>query len=170
MTHGEPLGSDALSRLGQQMIRQSRTMHAMKAAVFGDITIDVDPGALSVLFHLVKGGACRQGTLAEGSLLDPSTVSRHVAALVRAGLVERRPDPADGRAVVLAATEAGEAAVRGMQEARDRMLRVALQDWSEGDLDSLAALMSRLNDDFDIYRQSLPVQHARAGATASRTP
>jgi DNA-binding MarR family transcriptional regulator len=169
MTHVEPPGSDALNRLGQQMIRQSRTMHAMKAVVFGDAPADVDPGALAVLFHLVKGGVCRQGALAEGSLLDPSTVSRHVAALVRGGLVERRPDPADGRAVVLAATDEGESVVGRMTAARDRMLRVALQDWSEDDLDALAALMSRLNDDFDRYRQSLPGQHARAGATASRT-
>jgi hypothetical protein len=70
--------------------------------------------------------------------------------------------------VVLAATRDGEAVVGGMQATRDRMLRVALQDWSEGDLDSLAALMSRLNDDFETYRQSLPVQPVRAGAPASR--
>jgi DNA-binding MarR family transcriptional regulator len=168
MTHEEPAGSDALTRLGQQMIRQSRTMHAMKAAMFADTTLDVDPGALAVLAHLVRGGVCRQGALAEGSLLDPSTVSRHVAALVRARLVERRPDPADGRAVVLVATGEGEAVVDGLQATRDRMLRIALQDWSEADLDSLAALMSRLNDDFETYRQVLPVQHVRAGAPASR--
>jgi DNA-binding MarR family transcriptional regulator len=163
-----PAGSDALSRLGQQMLRQSRAMHAMKATLYGGLTADVDLGALTVLFHLVRGGTCRQVALAEGSLLDPSTVSRHVAALVRGGLAERRPDLADGRAVVLAATAAGEAVVRGMQEARDRMLQTALQDWSEADLDALAALMSRLNDDFDTYRQSLPAQHLRAGAPASR--
>jgi DNA-binding MarR family transcriptional regulator len=168
MTTEEPAGSDALNRLGQQMIRQSRTMHAMKTEMFAGITAEVDPGALLVLAHLVRGGLCRQGALAEGSLLDPSTVSRHVAALVRAALVERRPDPGDGRAVVLAATRDGEAVVEGMAAARDRMLRIALQDWSEDDLDSLAALMSRLNDDFETYRQSLPAQHARAGAPASR--
>ena len=35
---------------------------------------------------------------------DPSTVSRQVAALVRAGLIERQADPEDGRASVLVPT------------------------------------------------------------------
>jgi DNA-binding MarR family transcriptional regulator len=163
-----PAGSDALNRLGQQMIRQSRTMHAIKAAIFSEIPPDVDWATGTVLAHLVRGGACRQVALAEGSLLDPSTISRHVAALVRGGMVERRPDPEDGRAVMLAATEHGRAVVEAMQRSRDRMLTFALQHWSAEDLDLLAGLMGRLNDDFEKYRQSMPVQHVRAGAPASR--
>ena len=43
---------------------------------------------------------------------DPSTVSRQVASLVKAGLVERQADPDDGRASILVPTELGRAKVR----------------------------------------------------------
>lgn len=43
----------------------------------------------------------RIGDIAERLKLRPNTVSTLVRALVDKGLLERRPDPADGRAVVL---------------------------------------------------------------------
>ena len=50
-------------------------------------------------------GPHRSNALAEAVHSDPSTVSRQIAALVKVGYVERRPDPADGRACLLAATD-----------------------------------------------------------------
>ena len=66
----------------------------MRSRVDGD---DLDPGSL----WLLKTLACaplRVTELAASANLDASTVSRHVAHLDRSGLVERTPDPADGRA------------------------------------------------------------------------
>ena len=51
----------------------------------------------------------RAGALAECMQSDPSTVSRQVAALVKDGLLERRADPADGRASLLVLTEKADA-------------------------------------------------------------
>jgi DNA-binding MarR family transcriptional regulator len=54
-------------------------------------------------------------------LLSQPALSRLVDRLAGRGLVERRPDPADGRSVLLSLTEAGRAAQRqiGRQHARD---------------------------------------------------
>jgi len=48
--------------------------------------------------------------------------------LVRRGLVERHPDPADGRRVVMSLTEAGRRFVRNKRTARSEQLAKALAD------------------------------------------
>ena len=58
------------------------------------------------------GGELSISALAEHILLSPSRVSRLVAQLERSGLVERRPNPDDGRSTRVGITEAG----------RDRLL------------------------------------------------
>lgn len=56
---------------------------------------------------LVERGPSRSQALAEALLLDKSTTTRVVDALVRKGYVERLPDPEDARAVSLRVTTDG---------------------------------------------------------------
>lgn len=58
---------------------------------------------------LVEQGPGRSQTLAEALMLDKSTTTRVVDALVRKGHVERLPDPDDARAVRLQVTPSGRA-------------------------------------------------------------
>src|SRR5687767_2537569 len=72
----------------------------------------VPTGALGVLatinaFGGEPVGGCHLKDLAVRCALDPSTVSRAVAALVRSRLVARTADPRDGRASVLTVTPDG---------------------------------------------------------------
>ncbi len=67
------------------------------------------------------GGPLRLGVLADRIGTSDSASTRAVDALEAAGLAERVPDPQDGRAVLVAATEAGEERVA---EARDRLRRL----------------------------------------------
>ena len=101
-----------------------------------------------LLATLVKRGPLRQSELATCSFLDPSTISRHVAHLVRTQLVERRPDPADGRAVQLVPTVAGLRAYDRLAEQRDKWLAEVLSTWDPADTRLLVDLMRRLNDTF----------------------
>ncbi len=100
-------------------------------------------GAMSLLVALVENGPRRAGTLAESVLMDPSQVSRRVAALVRAGFVERRADFADGRAILLAATPAGTRVCRAMLLERARYLRGVVADWPAADLDAFTRYLDR---------------------------
>ena len=52
------------------------------------------------------------GALAQRSGLDPSTLSRNLRGLERAGLVRRRRNPRDGRGVLAEITESGREVVR----------------------------------------------------------
>src|SRR5436309_648324 len=58
----------------------------------------IDAGAYAVLMAIAQAGPRRLNDLAEEFGLDKSTMSRHVSTLIRLGLVDRDPDPVDGRA------------------------------------------------------------------------
>lgn len=70
---------------------------------------DVSITQCHALEVLVEQGPLRSLALAEALMLDKSTTTRVVDALVRKGYVERRPDPTDARAVMLSTTRAGRA-------------------------------------------------------------
>lgn len=103
-----------------------------------------DTAATVVLDELVERGPRRVGEIAAALGSDPSTVSRKVAALVDAGLVQRRADPADGRAHLLAATEAGQQRWAAGRHHRTMSFAAVLAGWSEDSRRQLAALLGRL--------------------------
>lgn len=66
---------------------------------------------LSALASIVGDGPLRPGDLARAEAVAAPTMTRVIAELEGRGLVERSPDPADGRAWALTATDAGRDAV-----------------------------------------------------------
>ncbi|MET4098784.1 DNA-binding MarR family transcriptional regulator [Agrococcus sp. UYP10] len=69
----------------------------------------LSPARASTLFTLVERGPQRLGELATGERVSQPAMSQIVQALEADGLVERRPDPVDGRASSIAITAAGRA-------------------------------------------------------------
>jgi len=147
--------ADPLAELVHELLRHTRLVHMMKSWMSGTVPPGLDGAAFGVLMALFKCGARRQGEIAEVSLLDPSTVSRYVAQLVRAGLVSRRADPADGRAVQLVLTPAGAALAEQVATRRRAMLGDLIADWSPADAGTLVGLLRRLNDDIEARRDGV---------------
>ena len=137
-------------RLGHQMIRLMRAVERAKAgkAVGPD---GVERAAYVLLARLVLEGPRRSNALAESVHSDPSTVSRQVAGLVRAGLVERRPDPDDGRATLLAATDEGLRVFQANRDRRNREIGALTAHWDEADRVRLVELLDRLTSDFENH-------------------
>jgi hypothetical protein len=69
--------------------------------------------------------------------------------------VERRPDPKDGRAVQLAASDAGGSVAREIGTRRQEAIMSALASWDRHDIATLVTLLARLNDDLDAHRPHL---------------
>ena len=98
-----------------------RVLTAMRAAGY-DIT-----AAQSRLAQRIDDGGSRLTDLADRAQVTKQTASLLVAALEEQGLVERGPDPADGRARLIRFTERGRAA---SQEAM-RVVMGVEQEWAE---------------------------------------
>ena len=107
----------------------------------------VPPGTLGVLGAVAARDGSHVKTLAAECALDPSTVSRAAAALVKAGLVERSADPHDGRASVLQVTDRGREALENVMASHRRQLADALRDWTPEELTALSTMLQRFTDD-----------------------
>lgn len=126
---------DALMRL---MITAGRRFRARTA---GD---SVEPSQASLLYTLQCRGAMRMGDIADSMHLDASTVSRHVHQLGELGLIEREPDPEDGRARIIALSPAGAASLRQTFDERRAFISEALADWDDADRERLRDDLLRL--------------------------
>jgi len=135
----------AVRSLTEQVPRFMRLVHALKTQM--SRTDNRDRAALVLLFPLARLGPLRQGALADLVHADPSTVSRHVAALVEQGLVRRVADESDGRASRLHVTETGHEALEVLRREREAHLAQVTSDWDAGDLTALTTLFGRFLDD-----------------------
>jgi len=80
----------------------------------------------SALTRLDRGGPTTPSELAKLEQISPQSMGATLAALEARGLVGRRPDPRDGRRVVLSVTEAGRAVLLDKRNARAEQLAKAL--------------------------------------------
>ena len=107
----------------------------------------VDKSSLPLLAHLEEHGQARPSDAAAALELDLSTVSRQVRHLEQLGLLDRRPDHADGRACQVSLTEQGRAGLDAVRTTRNDLLDTALADWDDTDRTDLARLLERLLHD-----------------------
>lgn len=96
----------------------------LRAIKIADGETGISPPRLSALSVLVFGGDKSLAALAEAEGVKPPTMSKLVGELEAAGLVEKSPDPKDGRGLVIAATVKGR---KIMLAGRDRRLAVLNQ-------------------------------------------
>jgi DNA-binding MarR family transcriptional regulator len=111
----------------------------------------IDRMALMVLGTLTHCGPSRLTTVAERTGLDPSTVSRQVADLEKAGMLARDTDPEDRRAILLKATAEGQQLLDRLNRGRRRRVERLLTDWSPDDIVTLGRLLGQLNAATEKY-------------------
>jgi DNA-binding MarR family transcriptional regulator len=134
--------------LGSALQALGRSLTALRVSPQAlGIDARVDRAAYLTLSRLDDHGTARMSELAGVLCLDLSTVSRQVRALEDLGLVGRTSDPEDRRACLLQPTESGRALVAGVKESFNRLVDLALADWSERDRQTLTALLGRIATD-----------------------
>jgi DNA-binding MarR family transcriptional regulator len=114
----------------------------------------LDTGSFWLLKTLSASGPLRVTDLAVCANLDASTVSRHVAQLHNAGLIERTPDPIDGRAQRVKLSTAGADRMEAALRARRILLEKSLESWDPRDLDQLDRLLTRFAADVEGLTQT----------------
>lgn len=137
-TIADPATATAVAALIDLMgvLHRRRTLHQQGAP------------AQTLLMHLARCGQMRPADLAACMNLDQSTVSRHLAQLTAAGLVERDADPRDGRASVLRVTGAGRAQAIDLLTERISAVADLLDTWPTSDRIDFARLLSRFTEAF----------------------
>jgi DNA-binding MarR family transcriptional regulator len=100
------------------------------------------------LSRLDREGPATSSALAKQAQISPQSMGATLAALEERGLVERRPDPADGRKVVMSLTAAGRRALdQRRATGTDAMARALADGFTAAELEQLrtaAPLFERL--------------------------
>jgi len=109
----------------------------------------VDPGLTAssypLLVALVDLGPHRAADLVDVFALDKGAVSRAVHQLLELGLIERVPDPQDGRASILSATPKAVERIAATKESRHQELGARLADWEDQAIIELGRGLARFN-------------------------
>jgi DNA-binding MarR family transcriptional regulator len=143
------LDLDTAARLRIAIGRLSRRLRTTAAGSAAGLT----PTRISVLLTVVREGPVRLSALAASESLNPTMLSRVIADLVDAGLLERTSDDGDRRAAWVQATDAGEQLAQRMRRERTDAVNAALEGLSvterrllEKALPALEALGEQLQD------------------------
>ena len=115
-------------------------------AIDGDLT----PSQTAVLTRLWKEGTSSASALAGAERVRPQSMATIVAALEQRGLIERMPDPEDGRRQVISLTKSGRQRAENHRQVREEWLARAIHErYSESErrtiVDALS-LLERLTD------------------------
>jgi DNA-binding MarR family transcriptional regulator len=133
------------SRIGTGLAQLIRLIERA-AAARGE---DLDRASFMLLHTLVCLGPSRVTMLAAAVHSDPSTVSRQAAHLVDLGLLERRADPGDGRASLLAITDAGTALLERARQRRDDRIEAITGSWQPAEREQFANLIDRFTAGYE---------------------
>jgi DNA-binding MarR family transcriptional regulator len=99
-----------------------------------------------VLRRLREQGPARQNVLAADFGLSPHSITDLVDGLERLGLAERRPDPTDRRAKLVAITDAGGAALDVANATRERLFTQVFGALNEADRVTFLRLLEHLDE------------------------
>ncbi|MET8325655.1 MarR family transcriptional regulator [Streptomyces sp. NPDC005181] len=109
----------------------------------------LERSAYIMLSRIRVQGPMSIGQLGDAFGLDASTLNRQTAAAMRAGLVERIPDPDGGMARKFRITAEGERRLDEEREGAIRTLDRIMADWPEEDIAAFADYLKRFNTDIE---------------------
>ncbi len=134
------LDLETATRLRAAIGKLSRRLRPTPAAVAAGLT----PTRASVLQTVVREGPVGLSDLATAESINPTQLSRAVAQLVDAGLVERSADAGDRRAAWVKPTPAGKRLAERIRRERTDALNAALEGLDSADHERIVAALTAL--------------------------
>jgi DNA-binding MarR family transcriptional regulator len=137
---------DLLEGLEQEvavMVRRIRRVIGERARM---VHPDLQPSSYLMLSWLDQHGPQRASAMAEAFCVDKGAISRQVQHLLDLALVDREPDPADGRATLVSISPAAKLRLAAVTDERRVWLDGRLSDWTAEDLMSFVGLLGRYNE------------------------
>ena len=140
---------DLLTGLEQEvgvMVRRIRRIIRERAQA---VHPELQSSSYLMLSWLHQHGPQRASAMVEAFCIDKGAISRQIQHLVDLGLVERAPDPVDGRATLVSPTADAGARMAAVNDERRQWLDERLRDWSDDELADIVALLGRYNAALD---------------------
>lgn len=138
--------TDSASRLRMAIVRTSRRLRQEAAGAVGELT----PTAAAALATVERHGPLTPSELAEIERVKRPTATRTLRVLGEAGLVERAPDPEDGRSALVSITATGRERLRRLRGRKNAYLARRMRDLPAEDLatlDRAAEVLERILED-----------------------
>lgn len=137
--------TDTASHLRDAIVRTSRALRQEAAAETG-----LSPSAIAALATINRSGPLTPSELAEIERVKRPSMTRTLAGLEREGLIERTPDPADGRSFVVAVNDAGRERMARQRRRKSAYLARRLHKLDPDEVETLARaaeLLERIRED-----------------------
>jgi DNA-binding MarR family transcriptional regulator len=125
--------TDSAARLRMAIVRTSRRLRQEAAGAVGQLT----PTSAAALATVERHGPLTPSELAEIERVKRPTATRTLRVLSEAGLVERAPDPEDGRSALVSITAAGRERLRRLRGRKNAYLARRMRDLPAGDVEAL---------------------------------
>jgi DNA-binding MarR family transcriptional regulator len=145
---------EAMSRFFQALKRPGAW-----ARITARAGVQIDRPSAGILHALKHQDGCRLNDVASQLGIEAPSVTRKTQELELAGLVRRRRDPEDGRAVDLQLTARGRTVSRKLDEARRADMQDVLASWPAADRRRFVKLFDRFSQDVSTYYQTERSNH-----------
>ncbi len=137
--------TDTASQLRNAIVRTSRALRQEAATETG-----LSPATTAALATINRDGPLTPSELAELERVKRPSMTRTLACLEREGLIERTPDPADGRSSLLAINDAGRERLARLRRRKSAYLARRLRKLDPDEIETLARaaeLLERMRED-----------------------
>lgn len=148
--------TDSAARLRMAIVRTGRRLRQEAAGAVGELT----PTSAAALATVERHGPLTPSELAEIERVKRPTATRTLRVLAEAGLVQRAPDPEDGRSALVSITAAGREHLRRLRGRKNAYLARRMRELPAADvatLDRAASILEGiLEEPRPARREGLP--------------
>jgi DNA-binding MarR family transcriptional regulator len=139
--------TESAVRLRMAIVRTARRLRQEAAGAGGT---ELSPTAAAALATVDRHGPLSPSELAEVERIKRPTATRTLRQLEEAGLVDRTPDPADGRSALVSVNAAGRERLRRLRGRKNAYLARRMRDLPAEDVEALeraAGILERILED-----------------------
>lgn len=130
-----------------ELTRLLRRSRARGLKIAAEVHESLDLTSYLLLMAIADNGSGVRGSDLAGSFaVHKSTISRSIATLEKLGLVERVPDPDDGRAQLLMPSVKAARRINVIKERGHGWLAKILAEWTAEEREAFASGLARFND------------------------
>ena len=137
--------TDSATKLRMAIVRTSRRLRQEAASETAGLT----PTSVAALATIDRHGPLTPSEVARIERVKRPTVTRTLGCLEREGLIERTPDPADGRSALVAVNAAGRERLRRLRGRKNAYLARRMRDLPAADVETLeraAEILDRMRE------------------------